>query len=697
MMEQSAWVTAIEKLSELIDTGEPANQALEQGLATVLAAFNRASGAILLLHSPLTDSAWHSHNASPEWFLLCAQPASDVSQAVQSAVQAGRYVPVPASVSGLAGIFPLTLKAKTFGVVLVGGEPMSAEEQTYWNVLLKLLAQVVYAQVIEHERDFSKELAAINIIANSQKTISDINELQLEVARNIKKLFEAEEAQLILLDEENPELVVRKRLLNGGEWTNQVSQRLEDGLIQACIRERSIIQRADVARDPKFNPYFDSALGVELKTFLCLSLGTADTLLGALVLLNPQANVDSPYHRVLLESLSTALANSIHNSRLFLQLKISNADLEASRLELLNSRNTLRTLFDSIPLSIYIVDKFYNLVAINLSRARRAGEKPAALVGWKCYEKLVKRTSPCPGCRVMETLQNGKVTDRIGREWVDSDKFIEWEIGTFPISDRSGRINQAILTEQDVTEKRNLEANLIQSEKLAGVGQLAAGVAHEINNPLAAIIANAQILMRCLPSNDKDLLESVKLIETAGLRASQVVRNLLGIARKDRYEFLPTDINETLRNSLSLVQHEVVKRPIEIHLDLSDDLPLIKASKDHLQSVWINFILNAMDAIEERAGVITITTRANDSEVQVSVSDTGKGISEDKLARIFEPFYTTKLPGRGTGLGLSVCMRIIKQHSGTIHVDSQPGRGTRFTVALPLGDVLIDEPLDALD
>ena len=351
--------------------------------------------------------------------------------------------------------------------------------------------------------------------------------------------------------------------------------------------------------------------------------------------------------------------------------------------ELLHSRNTLRALFDSLPISIYIVDPAFNLVAINISRATRVGEKPSLLVGYKCYEKLYRRLAPCPGCLISEMFATGQTTNRLNREWIDHDKFFEWEISTFPIYNEDSMPFQAIVIEQDITEKRNLEAHLIQAEKLAAVGQLAASVAHEINNPLTAIVANAQLLRRDINPEEKDLMESARLIEMAGVRASQVVRNLLGIARKEKYEFEPIDLNETLRNALSLVQHELNGRPIRVNFNAQEGMPTVVASQDQLQGVWINLFLNAIDAIDKPSGEISISSHFDGREFQITVMDNGKGIPQDHLARVFEPFFTTKSPGRGTGLGLSVCQRVIKHHGGAIEVESQFGKWTRFSVRLP--------------
>jgi signal transduction histidine kinase len=352
--------------------------------------------------------------------------------------------------------------------------------------------------------------------------------------------------------------------------------------------------------------------------------------------------------------------------------------------DLIKSRNTLRAMFDSLPISIYIIDSGYRLAAVNNSRAARAGDLPKNLVGGLCYEKLYQRSSPCPGCLVTTTFGSGQDTVRLSREGQDHERSTEWEISTFPIQTDKEPPAQTIIVEADVTEKRNLEANLIQSEKLAAVGQLAAGVAHEINNPLTAIIANAQLLNREIAPGETDLIDSVKLIEMAGTRASQVVRNLLGIARKEKYQFEPIDLNETLQNALSLVQHELVGRPIQVILAMDEDMPQVIGSQDQLQGVWINLFLNAIDAIDKQQGEISISSRFTGSQFQVVITDNGKGITPDHMPRVFEPFFTTKVTGRGTGLGLSVCMRVIRHHGGSITVESQPGAWTRFTVSLPV-------------
>lgn len=509
----------------------------------------------------------------------------------------------------------------------------------------------------------------------------DIKQVLLGYCQLVQKISNAELTGLLLLDPEDNRLVQRKIYQGGDDWQKEDSFQVADQALFEILGQKQtfyldLLQPSDefeILSHLQIQP-FTSGLFIPIKINA--------RFMGLIQAFN--VNFEAAKKNIpLLNALSSSFSILMTNYEALRRQKIDNANLEAWRWELMQSRNTLRAMFDSIPTSIYIVDGRYKIVAINNSRSNRAEQKPSSLVGQVCYEVLYKRGQPCAGCRVNETFISKRNTHRTDRQWLSHDQISDWEITTYAILDQSEETAQVIIFEQDVTLEKRLEANLIQSEKLAAVGQLAAGVAHEINNPLSAVIANAQLLRRDLPGDSKDALESVELIETAGLRASQVVRNLLGFARKEQYDFLAIDLNETILNALSLVKHEVASRSMEIEMELGEDLPMIHASKDHLQSVWINIILNALDSMVPGKGKITISSSYANEEFKVKISDNGTGIAPDKVSRIFEPFFTTKDPGRGTGLGLSICHRIVKQHGGIIQVDSLTGTGTKFTISLP--------------
>jgi two-component system NtrC family sensor kinase len=231
--------------------------------------------------------------------------------------------------------------------------------------------------------------------------------------------------------------------------------------------------------------------------------------------------------------------------------------------------------------------------------------------------------------------------------------------------------------------QKTTRQQIIQSEKLASVGRLSAGIAHEINNPLTAIVANTQLLQQN-PIEDEDILEGLQLIELAGNRAAKVVGNLLNLARKDQYSFISADINNLISESLDLLDHEIKANSIKLRFIPGEDLPPLQLSREQIVGVWTNLVINGIDAQkEEDSGLIEIKTFADDEFVSATFRDHGYGLSPERIQRIFEPFFTTKDTGQGTGLGLTICQKVIKQHGGQISVDSKVGEGTMFTVRLP--------------
>jgi two-component system NtrC family sensor kinase len=232
------------------------------------------------------------------------------------------------------------------------------------------------------------------------------------------------------------------------------------------------------------------------------------------------------------------------------------------------------------------------------------------------------------------------------------------------------------------------KGQLFQSAKLSAIGELAAGVAHEIRNTLTTIIGDAQLLMADMKPGQPGY-ESLKAIERSGQRASKVIGNLLSFSRQEEYEFTTMDVNESINNALSLITYQIERSNVFVIKDLAADLPLVSASPHHLEEVWINLMLNARDSIPDRQnGGIRIASRLDGSgkAVQVLVSDNGCGISEANLDRIFEPFFTTKDVDKGTGLGLYISYNIVERHNGLIEIDSEEGKGTTVTVTLPIGN-----------
>nr|MDJ0767102.1 ATP-binding protein [Myxococcota bacterium] len=249
---------------------------------------------------------------------------------------------------------------------------------------------------------------------------------------------------------------------------------------------------------------------------------------------------------------------------------------------------------------------------------------------------------------------------------------------------------------EDVTERTAMEAQLIQSEKMAAVGQLVSGVAHDLNNPITAIAGLADFLLsqESTPEHDKDHIE---MIHQQSERAAHIVRNLLTFARKDPVETGKADLNDITQRALDLIHHEMKLTEVELEVNLEEDLPVVRGDRYELQRVVLNLLTNAVQALSnnspEQPRVVSLSTVSRKDSVSLLVTDTGPGIDRELLPQIFLPFVTTKAPGEGTGLGLSIAYRIMQAHEGSIAAESGPGGGTTFTVSLPLREPADEEPV----
>ncbi len=239
----------------------------------------------------------------------------------------------------------------------------------------------------------------------------------------------------------------------------------------------------------------------------------------------------------------------------------------------------------------------------------------------------------------------------------------------------------------DITDRDELERRLVQADKLSSIGLLAAGVAHEVNTPLAVISTYAQMLAKQI-SGDDQKSKLLDKIAKQTFRASEIVNSLLSFSRTSPTEFVEVDVNRVIQETLNLIEHQLEKSNIKVELDLEQALGGVKGNSGKLQQVFLNLFLNARDAMES-GGTLAVRTRCEEGFARIDVVDSGQGIPPEHMARIYDPFFTTKGAKKGTGLGLSVTYGIVREHGGTIEVDSRPGAGARFHVELPLARKLV--------
>jgi PAS domain S-box-containing protein len=384
----------------------------------------------------------------------------------------------------------------------------------------------------------------------------------------------------------------------------------------------------------------------------------------------------------LLETLAGTLGIAIQNARLYASLEQKVQEYE--RLKEFNEN-----IVESISVGVLAVDledciESWNAqmeVMFATARGKALGQPLGEIFPASFMEEFYRHRQS-PGIR---NLYKFRMTTGAGETRVAN-------IAIAPLVSREFQVIGRIILVDDITERMGLESQLTQAEKMSSIGLLAAGVAHEVNTPLAVISSYAQMLSKRVQSDPRQA-ELLEKITAQTFRASEIVNNLLNFSRTSGTEFSDVDVNKVITETLALLEHQFKTARIKVREGLTPGLTPIQGNAGKLQQVFLNLFLNAKDAMAG-GGTLTVTTQ-NGSGVNVAISDTGTGIAQEHIDRIYDPFFTTKSAAnegqrRGTGLGLSVTYGIIQEHAGKIRVESRPGQGTTFHLEFPLMRQTVD-------
>jgi PAS domain S-box-containing protein len=343
------------------------------------------------------------------------------------------------------------------------------------------------------------------------------------------------------------------------------------------------------------------------------------------------------------------------------------------------AKRNLEAIFDGIRDQISVQTPDYRILRVNRAVIEHYHTEYNELIGKKCYEAYYQRTQPCEKCPVSVTIQTQQSSSSIIKI-PESDTTLR--ILSYPVSNDKGDLFAVAEYVQDITEEKRLQEQLIQSEKLAGIGFLASGIAHEINNPLSGVIGMAELCMT--EENPQEIKSYLADIFICAQRIGEIAKGLKSYSRmaKDGSQTL-VDVNEVLENSLKMVRLGIKANSVEV-IKKFQPVEKIQGNCGEIQQVFSNLITNAFQAINGKGGMLTLVTRLFQDSVEVKVSDNGMGISPKYLNQIFDPFFTTKNPGEGTGLGLNIVYRIVTKYEGTIDVESKVNVGTTFTVKFPI-------------
>lgn len=365
-------------------------------------------------------------------------------------------------------------------------------------------------------------------------------------------------------------------------------------------------------------------------------------------------------------------------------------EVEKQTAEAEAQRRFIEAIVDSLPLSLYAIDREYRVVAWN--RNRELGElgiPRGSVLGKNVFEVLTRQPRDVLEDEFGRVFESGEI-ERIEQETPSPKGDIRhWVISKIPMwADESGQVTHVITVGEEVTDRVEANRAIARAEKLSAVGRLAAGVVHEINNPLATISACAESLEARLNDGEfngspglEDLREYLGLIRSEAWRCKNITMGLLDFSRTRTSDHVTINLADVILSAVRLLSHQKRSSAVDFEVEIAPDLQPVSGDPGQLQQAVIALATNALDAMGE-IGVLTIVCRNEDEKVKVEVNDTGVGIPPENLAKIFEPFFTTKEIGRGTGLGLAVCYGILTEHGGTLDVQSTVGVGTTFTITL---------------
>lgn len=521
-----------------------------------------------------------------------------------------------------------------------------------------------------------QELTVLYSIGKSVSSLLDLEELLVRIVEAGIYITRAEEGFLLLRDPNADELYLRAAKNLGEQRAQKLRMPIDDSLAGQVIRTGKPIRLDKAGAGAQLKVI----TGFLVRAILQVPLMVGSQVIGVLAVDNQQSErTFSENDQYLLSALADYAAIAIENARLYEQVK--------------QSESRYRDLFDNANDLIFTLDSRFNIRSINKVGPTITGYAYDDLIGRPLRDMIFDDAWASVERRIANVLR-GQIVPPFELQFRRRDEeTVLLEVSARLI--RDGNRSEAIhCIARDLTERRRLEEQLIKAEKLSAIGQLVAGVAHEVNNPLTSISGYTQLMLR-----DKNLPPSVREdlqhINTQAERAARIVQNLLMFAREHKPQRTLVDINQVLRSTLALRAYQLRVDNITVVTDFAPDLPPTVADPHQLQQVFLNLINNAHQAMTERGDKGTLTLRTSvaqyvgedgheESWIRVAVNDTGIGISPRNLSRIFDPFFTTKPIGQGTGLGLSICFGIIQEHGGRIRAESEVGVGTTMYVELPL-------------
>jgi two-component system, NtrC family, sensor kinase len=538
------------------------------------------------------------------------------------------------------------------------------------------------AQLFERSERRARETRALLEAGRSVTASLDIGRTVQVIMQQARGVLGVESCSIMRIDHVSSELVTLASLDLPENMATQIRLKIGEGIAGMSVQERRPVQSSDLEADARVR-YPHLSRGGGFRSMLAAPLRVGDRAVGCISVFRRDAHRFSVAEEELLLALADQAAIALEHARLYTEQERIVA--ERTR-ELDTQKRFVEVVLETIPLGVFVLDTRFGVVHANAAGARVLGV--AHPVGQTFPGLLPAQLDLCL-CEFLQGALRSPHTTFLEGEVVLAAEARTLRFTAAPLGAAGEEATHLVLLVDDITLAKRLEQRMLLTERLTTAGRLAAGVAHELNNPLATIAGCAESLQArtrdgALSSfpDAADLCHYLALIEEEAYRCKEITSSLLQFVRDPGVRRTPTDLNGLVQKAVELLSHQSRfsgRRCVE---ELDPALPVVTLNEGQMRQVFLGLASNALEAMEA-AGTLTVRSRQRRGEIEVEFEDEGQGIPDELLGRIFDPFFTTKPPGQGTGLGLAIAQGIVADHGGRIEVTSRLGKGSLFRVVLP--------------
>ena len=584
---------------------------------------------------------------------------------------------------------PLRVAGQIIGVISAFSSQVRAFGDRQQSVLESFADQagiaIQNARLFEETQRRARETQALLRAGHAVNQSLDVSETVRLILHQAREVLEVQSCGLFTLDAATGELTATASLDLPAEALHAIRLRVGEGITGVAVKERRPVQTADLNRDPRVR-YPQAAL----RSMLAAPLIVGEQTIGALTVLRTDVHHFSAEEESLVSAFADQAAMALEHARLFSSVRTYSERLEtmveARTHELDEQKRFVEVVLETLPLGLFVLDAELRVISTNREGAALV---PVDTAGRRPFAELMPPTKVAAVHAFLQGAVTAREVCHREEELPGGGETLTVRLTATPL--RAPQATHLLVLVEDITLQKRLERQMVLTERLTTAGRLAAGVAHELNNPLATIAGCAEALKERSQDSHlrdldafKDFPSYLGLIEEEAYRCKEITGSLLHFVRDPGSRRAPTDLNVLVDKVLELIGHQSRYAQSRFERRLDAELPDVVANEGQLRQVFLGLASNALDAMDGR-GTLTVTSRRrNAKEIEIAFTDQGSGIPEHILPRVFDPFFTTKPPGQGTGLGLAIAQGIVADHDGRFEVNSKVGAGTTFRVILPV-------------